>query len=169
MVKRNRIIFGFVVFISILFFFIIFNNQYQNETKRMLKSAEAISKYANLLVNANEQKTGTPLQNTLWRQVKSWDGSGAKKTEPFKITAKQWRLRYSYNDTTGNSYFKISTGIFQVLVYRAGKETPEQIYISFLGTKTNTTYVYEAGEYYLDINPILATKGDWEISIEEAE
>jgi hypothetical protein len=167
--KRLRIVIGIVVFISFLTFVVISNSQEQNETKRLMKSADAISKYAEIIVNANEQKTGTPLQNTLWRQVKSWQGSEAKKTESFKITGKQWRIRWSNKDTTGKGYFKLSYGIFQVLVYRAGKETPEQIYISFMGTKTDTTYVYEAGEYYLDINPIIATKGNWEISIEEAE
>ncbi len=93
-----------------------------------------------------------------WVPVKSWKGNGGKKTEPFTITGKQWRINWSNKDATG-----FGGTILQVFVYEPGKSLPTDVAINSQAGQ-DTSYVYKSGEFYLQIN---GANGNWDISIEE--
>ena len=93
-----------------------------------------------------------------WQLVKSWGGASAKKTEPFTITGKQWRITWSNKDTTG-----FGGTVFQVFVYKPGGSLPADIAVN-AQEGSDVSYVYKSGEFYLDIN---AANGSWTIKVEE--
>jgi ribosomal protein L40E len=94
-----------------------------------------------------------------WQKVKSWQGTGIKKTEPFTITGKQWRIIWSIKDTSG-----INASILQIFVYKVGVQAPMEIVANVQGTANDTSYIYESGEFYLNIN---SANGNWAITVEE--
>lgn len=91
---------------------------------------------------------------TKWREVKRWVGSGLKNTEPFTITAEDWRISWA---TKGGKY-----NIFQVMVYKGDSDLPD-IAANVMGNNDDISYMKGAGEYRLVIN----ATGDWEVVIEE--
>lgn len=109
-----------------------------------------------------ETKVGTPTPPpaapATWQVVKSWSGTSAKKTEPFTIIGKQWRINWSNKDTTG-----IGSTLLQVMVYRPGGSLPLEIPVNTTQEGSDTSYVYQGGEFYLQINSL----GNWKITVEE--
>lgn len=87
-----------------------------------------------------------------WHIIKKWQGSDRKTTEPFQITGKTWRVKWK---NLGN--------LLIVNVLRPGEEFPVATPVNTLEQGKDVSYIYEAGEFYLDINAI----GDWSIEIEE--
>ena len=102
--------------------------------------------------------TPPPAAPSTWHVVKSWSGTGAKKTEPFTISGKQWRINWSNKDTSG-----IGSALLQVMVYRPGGSLPLEIPVNTTQEGSDTSYVYQSGEFYLQINPM----GSWKITVEE--
>lgn len=107
--------------------------------------------------------TPTPTPNPVakqatWQLIKSWSGNSTKKTEPFTITGKQWRIVWSNKDTTG-----FGGTILQVMVYKPEGSLPVEIAVN-AQEGSDTSYIYKSGEFYLDIN---AANGAWTIKVEE--
>jgi len=93
-----------------------------------------------------------------WGEIKSWEGTGAKKTETFDITSDQWRI------TWGNNGGQFGGGILQVYVYRPGDDLPVALAANTTEIGKDTSYVYEKGTFYLDIN---AANTNWTVKVEE--
>lgn len=103
------------------------------------------------VANNVEEAQATDTEAT-WQEVKSWTGTGIKKTEPFTITGKQWRVTW----TNKGGYLGITT-------YKPGSNIPNDILANSTEATTDTSYVYKSGEFYLDVN----SSGSWEIKVEE--
>ena len=91
-----------------------------------------------------------------WSVVKQWQGRGLKNTEPFIITAKDWRISWA---TKGGEY-----DIFQVMVYKGDSNLPD-LAANVMGNNDDISYMKGAGEYRLVIN----ATGNWKIVIEEKQ
>lgn len=96
-----------------------------------------------------------------WRQVKSWSGSGIKKTEPFTITGDKWRVEWSFN-ATGDF-----CGICQIMVERPVEDLPEELVANVANEKSggDVSYVYKSGEFVLNMN---CANVRWKVTVEEA-
>ena len=101
----------------------------------------------------------TPQSEKSWQAVNSWEGTGIKNTEPFTITGNQWRINWSNKDTTG-----FGGSILQISVYKPGANFPIEMAANAQGTASDTSYVYESGEFYLNVN---SANGNWAISVED--
>lgn len=89
-----------------------------------------------------------------WVEVKSWQGSGIKKTEPFDIASDKWRITHS---NTGG-------GILQIMVEKPGSNMPADIAANTQNAGTDTSYIYQQGTFYLSIN---SANTNWTIKVEE--
>lgn len=87
-----------------------------------------------------------------WQEVKTWSGNGIKKTEPFTITGKQWRVTW----TNKSGYLGVS-------VYKPGNSYPIEMLVNTADATSDVSYVYKTGEFYLDVN----SSGAWELTVEE--
>jgi len=94
-------------------------------------------------------------QQLTWQTVKSWQGTGIKKTEPFKITGKQWRINWKSNG---------EYGIFQIYVYRPGDNLIVGVAANAQGNAEDVSYFYKTGTFYLDV---IAANANWSITVEE--
>jgi len=93
-----------------------------------------------------------------WETVDTLSGNSAKKTAPFTINADQWRVKWS---TSGSSM----GSVFQVSAYRPGDNFPTSMIANVANDSgSDTSYVYESGEFYLEIN---AANTSWEVTIEK--
>lgn len=92
------------------------------------------------------------VQEPRWQVVKTWSGSGIKKTEPFTITGSQWRV-----------VWKNKRGYLGVYVYELyGNSLPDML-VNTTDVTSDTSYAYKSGEFYLNVN----ASGSWEITVEE--
>ncbi|MDB4956092.1 MAG: hypothetical protein JWO36_3661 [Myxococcales bacterium] len=92
-----------------------------------------------------------------WKVVKTWKGQGIKKTEPFTISGKQWRVHWKTAKT--GQY-----GIFIVTVQQPGSDYPLDTLANVQGTGEDTSYVYRTGELILNIN---SANASWEVTVEQ--
>lgn len=97
------------------------------------------------------QLTSTPEvpKRPQWSTVISWQGSGIKTTEPFRIDGEMWRIEWQ---NLGD--------ILQVYVHRLNGDLVV-LPVNTLNKGEDVSYVYETGEFYLTINAL----GHWKISI----
>lgn len=82
---------------------------------------------------------------TSWREIARFSGSFTATTEPFLITTRAWRIRWSYG-TSQYSYFSF-------FVYRLGET---QVYVEMVSSTAqrgdSVTYIYQGqGHFYLRI------------------
>ena len=104
---------------------------------------------------STETTSETPVE---WEVVKTISGNSAKKTAPFTIDADQWRVDWS---TSGGSM----GSVFQVSAYEPGSDFPTSMIANVANDSgSDTSYVYESGEFYLEIN---SANTSWEITIEQ--
>ena len=92
-----------------------------------------------------------------WQKVKSWSGSGIKKTESFEITGNQWRINWT------NRIGEYG-GILQIFVYRVGSEVMEDLLANTTENTSDTSYIYKSGNFYLNIN---SANTNWAVEVEE--
>ena len=105
-----------------------------------------------------QENTELPSTQTTWQKVKSWSGTGIKKTESFTITGNQWRVNW---ENQGGDF---GGGVLQIYVYRTGGDFPEELLANTTEVGSDTSYIYKSGTFYLDIN---SANTSWEIEIEE--
>ena len=103
-----------------------------------------------------EEAEGEPRSLTL-ETVIEWTGHGNKRTEPFAIDLAPWIISWGLQ---GGEF----GGLLQVSVYRVGDDIPVQFAVNTSTDGVDTTFVYETGTFYLDINAI----GDWAIQVSAA-
>ena len=93
-------------------------------------------------------------------EVQTFSGNGIKETQPFKISADTWRLRYDFESSTPDQH----SSSFDMSVYKSGNTIPESV-ITLERPGSDTTYVQAgAGTYYLSIESANAT---WSVTVEE--
>ncbi len=108
--------------------------------------------------STEQEGTELPSVQTTWQKVKSWSGTGIKKTEAFTITGDQWRVNWK------NQGGDFGGGILQIYVYKTGSDFPEELLANTTEVGSDTSYVYKSGTFYLDIS---AANTTWEVEIEE--
>lgn len=84
-----------------------------------------------------------------WQKVGEWSGSGAKNTELLDISGRQWRIKWTAEDTSG-----FGGGLIQVYVYKEGQELPSEIPINtqVKGKMSDTTFVQARGTFRMQCN-----------------
>jgi len=95
-----------------------------------------------------------------WYKVISWKGVSTKKTEPFEIKGKQWRIKWSFTATDPQ------WGVIAIAVY---SPDPELKYFAESVTHrgdshSDVSYFYKQGTFYLDVE---CANGKWSIVVEE--
>ncbi len=149
--KSHRLRNGILIFAGLILFGMIINAFGKDNQAPQTQSTPQNGSQA-------ATEAAVPAVEPKWVPVKSWKGNGGKKTEPFTITGKQWRINWSNKDTTG-----YGGTILQVYVYEPGKDIPVDVPINSQGGQ-DTSYIYKSGEFYLQIN---GANGNWDISVEE--
>ncbi len=94
-----------------------------------------------------------------WHKVKEWSGTGIKTTEAFDIKGKQWRVTWTSKDTSG-----LGADIVGIMVKRPGADIPLSVISGDQGSGGDTSYIYESGEFILDIN---SANCRWTIVVED--
>jgi hypothetical protein len=82
-------------------------------------------------------------------KVREWSGNGAKNTELFDVTGRQWRIRWTAEDTSG-----FGAGLIQVFALREGQDIPTEIPINtqVKGKMSDDTYIQGSGTFRLQCN-----------------
>ena len=89
--------------------------------------------------------------------LKEWEGRGRKLTEPFTIEKIPWSITWTLRAGLFGTFLKVS-------VYRPGDETPTELAIDTGLEGTDTTFVYESGTFYLEIDGV----PKWAIRVTQA-
>jgi len=94
---------------------------------------------------------GTPAPPTHWWPVTDFIGEGAKRTEPFKVSA-PWRIIWVINPKDDES----GADLLQVYIERPGEDTPVDLAanVSNVGLDMDEHYIYKGGIFDLNINSI---------------
>jgi hypothetical protein len=87
-----------------------------------------------------------------YQQVFTFNGNGAKKSEPFKITGDRFKVKY---DCKGD--------LCQAFLYSTSSEAPKEVLMNAQGAAKDKTIVYGAGEYYIQAN----TMGTYTMTVED--
>lgn len=116
--------------------------------------------------NSTTATDTTQNQEVIEDQPKQWvsdftlSGSGTKKTEPFTISSDRFKIKYSFQDTSG-----FGVGILDISTKRASGQTVDYASVYVSGeTVEDETIVYGSGEVYLDISSV---NGNWKIEVEQ--
>lgn len=109
-------------------------------------------------ITEGQPKQEQEQEKQAWQEVKSWSGSGIKNTEPFEITGNQWRVKWQ------NKGGEFGGGILQIFVYKVGSESPEELLANTTEITSDTSYIYEGGTFYLNVN---SANTNWSITVEE--
>ncbi len=107
-----------------------------------------------------ESPASDPSKPKVWKQVVSFSGTSAKRTESFKLTGEDARLRYTQ---TGGQFATTSVYLLKKGdSLEANGGFPE---VTIDGDKSDETRLTKpAGEYYFDIN---SANANWSVTIEE--
>ena len=152
--KRNSVKKGIVfsvMFIAIFSFAGCMKSD-NTVTNTPFESQEASS------VQQKKQKENT------WHDVISFSGTSDKNTQPFSIQGKQWRIKWSFQDS--REFGDETNGLFIIQIYRVGESVITDV-ISHNGlSASDTDYIYEGeGEFYFKIS--MANAKSWSIIIED--
>jgi hypothetical protein len=94
--------------------------------------------------------------------IKSWSGTGIKTTEPFIIGNKPWAINWISDPEIIDEQ---SIGILQIMVYSVNEpDIPIAIIANTQEAGTDTSYIYEMGEFFLTVN---AANTSWKVYIFE--
>ena len=97
-----------------------------------------------------------PVGKVKWRTVKTWRGTGLKKTEQFTIKSETWRVRWRLSKGDMNLQ------LMQVMMYEAGSDMPDFL-VNTDKPGSDISYVHRSGTFRLEINAM----GSWQIAVEE--
>lgn len=114
-----------------------------------------------------------PKREKTWKTIKSWEGTGMKKTEEFTIVSKKWRINWKSRVTEVLKKMAEETGmgggpghIFQLAVYTPGSDFPEEMLanVANMVEAGDVSYMYKSGIFYLEID---GANGYWKVTVEE--
>lgn len=89
----------------------------------------------NQLEIASEEKT--------YKEIFTFSGSGAKKSEPFIIEGNRFKIKYN---CTGE--------LSQAFLYKVGDDLYLELVVNTMGSIQDENIFYGSGEYYIDTNMI---------------
>lgn len=95
-----------------------------------------------------DQKEALNIESKSYKQVFTFSGNGAKKSEPFNIQGDRFKISY---DCKGDPSATLCTAF----VFRVGSSLPQGVMNSAQATKDETiiyTNMAGKGEYYIDAN-----------------
>lgn len=122
-------------------------------------------RYLSLLCIAFFFVSSTQAQDTEWETIERFSGNSTgmstEQTRPFTVEADEWRAKWNFRKKQSQIY----ASLFQVNLKRPGEEWEGDALASMANEdrKSNTTYRYESGRYYLEIQ---AMNGRWELKIQ---
>jgi hypothetical protein len=90
-----------------------------------------------------------------WQDVITVSGSADKKTEPFEITGKRWKVIYTIN--AQNEY-----AIFNATATEPGASYGDDIVL--FADESGETVMYTSGEFYLDVS---SANCSWEVEVQQ--
>ena len=126
-------------------------------SKALKTFALSKDKYVCFKSTADAKKAGYKSETSVkkaWKAVTTFSGLVNKTTDPFTITASQWRMNWTHPDS--NDYFAI-------VVYDAAKNEYKKLIVSTIGATSDSSSYYGAGSFYLDIS----AGSDWTATVEE--
>ena len=92
-----------------------------------------------------------------WNIIGSWSGKATKNTRSFSVRS-PWRIRWSCRPDP-----QFGVGIFAIQVCRPGERLPVQLVANIANQPgADLSYVYESGQFYLDISATMP----WKIVVE---
>lgn len=97
----------------------------------------------------------TPTATTVaeLKELRTWNGTSGRKTEPFSIKQAPWVIDWKLEKGEYSQYLGV------ILYTTAGKYV--DLLVNTLNSGEERTYIYETGEFYLDITGT----GTWTISV----
>jgi hypothetical protein len=104
--------------------------------------------------------TSEPESNVL-KQIVSWSGSDTiENTEPFRITKAPWAVVWSH---TASDSDETTTTMLNINIFRTS-DTQSSMAMAAMSMETasDVYYVYETGEFFLNINAVGTT---WSIAV----
>jgi len=114
-----------------------------------------------------QAQLGEEQEELTWHNVISFSetsNSSSKKTQPFLIKGKRWRIKWSFQDS--EEFGEETNGLFIVNIYRVGESTITDQFSHSGLSADDTTYIYEGrGEFYLEITSYNAK--NWSIVVED--
>ena len=93
-----------------------------------------------------------------WRAIKKFKGKKSKKTEPFKISGREWKVSWK----TKTPAHKEDAEFILILKNRKNKEDSHVI-ANYTGSDEDFSFLEGNGEYFLQIN----SNQDYEITVHE--
>ena len=92
------------------------------------------------------------------RILKEWEGRGPRRTEPFTVEKAPWAITWQLRSS-------LFGAVIQVSVHTPGGKEPVELAVNTGLEGTDSTFVYETGTFYLDIDAI----GSWVVRVETLE
>lgn len=125
--------------------------------KSLKTFASSKNKYVCFKSTADAKKSGYKSETSIkktWKMVTSFNGSVDKTTDPFRITASQWRMKWTHPNDNDN---------FAIVVYDATKNEYKKLMVNTIGATNDSSNYYGTGSFYLDIS----SGSEWTVTIEE--
>lgn len=102
-----------------------------------------------------------------WRLVRTWSGSGAYESEPFDVTAAEWRLTWQAQQTLATEAGNLPVGgVIQIEVYRRDPTGGVLLttVVDSAHTLNSRSFQAEPGQYYLHV---FAPNLEWTVTAQE--
>lgn len=146
---------GIIIFIIVI---VIIGGGGEKKETKLEQQQEQIQSQETSLVQQEEQK------EKVWHDVIFFSGTSNKNTQPFLIQGKQWRMKWSFQDS--GEFGDETNGLFVINIYRVGESIiTDQVSHSGLSS-SDTDYIYEGeGGFYFKITAY--NSKSWSITVEE--
>lgn len=82
-----------------------------------------------------------------WQLLKTFKGSGMKKTETFDVPSNEWKIEWSFKDSSG-----FGAGTLSIIVYTASGEMKDLVANTMGASGEDSSIIRGRGSYYLDFN-----------------
>lgn len=126
----------------------------EETTQRLEDATESIEQVSDDLEEYIEEAPKTETVEE-WKEVVTVSGSADKKTEPFSISGKRWKVIYTI--TKDNPY-----ATFYATSYEPGEDFGDSIVMG--ADESGETVMYTKGEIYLDIT---SANCSWTVTVQE--
>lgn len=129
----------------------------EETTQRLEDATASIEETTADLEEYVADEEGTPQTETVeeWKEVIKVSGSADKKTEPFSISGKRWKVIYTI--TGDNDY-----ATFYATSYEPGDDFGDSIVMG--ADESGETIMYTKGEFYLDMS---SANCSWTVTVQE--
>jgi hypothetical protein len=119
-----------------------------NNIENASKTSDLPEEKSNTLLQDPSQKIEKPRKSSLrWKRVASWEGQKNKKTSPFEIKGKEWKIRWKVKKGKKND------SEFIIILQNNEDKDDKEIITQQIGPGEDD-FVFEGGQgvYYLEIS-----------------